>query len=51
MMATLFDDPGRVNTELDRYRAVTTADVRAFAAEFLNAGNRSVMTYVKKGAA
>ena len=51
MMATLFDDPGRVNTELDRYRAVTTADVRAFAAQFLGADNRSVVTYVKKGAA
>jgi zinc protease len=51
MMATLFDDPGRVNTELDRYRAVTTADVRAFAARFLGADNRSVVTYVKKGAA
>jgi zinc protease len=51
MMATLFDDPGRVNTELDRYRAVTTANVREFAGEFLDANNRSVVTYVKKGAA
>jgi hypothetical protein len=48
MMTTLFDDPGRVNTELERYRAVTTADVREFAAAFLGADNRSVMTYVKK---
>jgi predicted Zn-dependent peptidase len=48
MMATIFDDPGRVNTELDRYRAVTTAAVRDFAARYLNADNRSVMTYVKK---
>ena len=48
MMATLFDDPGRVNTELDRYRAVTTADIREFAAMFLVPENRSIMTYVKK---
>ena len=32
MFATLFDDPGRINTESTGYRAVTTADVRAFAA-------------------
>jgi zinc protease len=51
MMATLFDDPGRVNTELDRYRTVTTADVREFAARFLVGDNRSIVTYVKKGAA
>lgn len=49
MMTTLFDDPGRVNTELDRYRAVTTADIREFAAMFLTPDNRSIMTYVKKG--
>jgi zinc protease len=49
MMTTLFDDPGRVNTELDRYREVTTADIREFAAMFLVPENRSVMTYVKKG--
>ena len=51
MMTTLFDDPGRVNTELDRYRAVTTSDIREFAAMFLVPENRSVMTYVKKGSA
>lgn len=46
MMTTLFDDPGRVNTELDRYRSVDTADVRAFANAFLNADNRAVLTYL-----
>ena len=48
MMTTLFDDPGRVNTELDRYRSVTTEQVREFAGQFLSADNRAVLTYVKK---
>jgi zinc protease len=51
MMATLFDDPGRVNTELDRYRSVTTGDIREFAHMFLGADNRAVVTYVKKASA
>jgi predicted Zn-dependent peptidase len=51
MMATLFDDPGRVNTELDRYRAVNTADVREFARAFLSADNRCVLIYVKESQA
>lgn len=50
MMATLFDDPERVNTELDRYRAVTTNDIREFAAGYFVPENRSVMVYIKKAA-
>jgi zinc protease len=50
MMTTLFDDPNRVNTELERYRGVTTADVRSFAKEFLRADNRALLTYVPKAA-
>jgi predicted Zn-dependent peptidase len=50
MMATLFDDPDRVNTELDRYRAVTTNDIREFAAGYFVPENRSVMTYIRKAA-
>ena len=49
MMTTLFDDPNRVNTEIDRYRTVTSADVREFANAFLGADNRAVLTYVPKG--
>jgi predicted Zn-dependent peptidase len=45
-LTTYFDDPGLINTELDRYRAVTPDDVRAFAAEYLNDGNLVVLTYV-----
>ncbi len=48
MYTTLFDDPARINTEVDRIRAVTVEDVRAFAARYLIAGNRSVMHYVPK---
>ncbi|CAN5828885.1 pitrilysin family protein [soil metagenome] len=48
MHTTLFDDPGRVNTELARVRAVTTADVRAFAGDFLRRDNRAVLRYVPR---
>jgi zinc protease len=46
MFTTLFDDPERINTELDRYRAVTTDHVRRLALEFLQRNNRVVLTYV-----
>jgi zinc protease len=46
MYATLFDDPGRINTELARVRAVTAADVRAFAQQYLQPENRAVLSYV-----
>jgi zinc protease len=51
MHATLFDDPGRINTELDRLRAVTTTDVRAFAAARLGADNRATLTYLPQAGA
>ncbi|HSJ23872.1 MAG TPA: pitrilysin family protein [Longimicrobiales bacterium] len=51
MFATLFDDPGRINTELARIRAVSTADVRDFARRYLQPENRAVLTYVPKGGA
>jgi predicted Zn-dependent peptidase len=46
MFASLFDDPGRINTELDRIRAVRPEDVRAFAEAYLVPSNRGVLTYV-----
>ncbi|MGH7505594.1 MAG: M16 family metallopeptidase, partial [Longimicrobiales bacterium] len=49
MNTMLFDDPGRINTELDRIRAVTTADVRAFADRLLCDDNRAVLQYVPAG--
>jgi zinc protease len=48
MNATLFDDPGRINTELDELRAVTVDEVRAFANEYLGEDNRAVLWYVPK---
>jgi predicted Zn-dependent peptidase len=46
MYATLLDDPDMINRQLDRYLAVTAADIRAVAAEFLIPENRVVLTYL-----
>ena len=41
---TLFDgDPSLINTELDRYMAVTVEQVRDVARKYLTTGNRSVL--------
>ena len=48
MYETLFQDPGRINTELERVREVTAADVRRFAAEFLNPNNRATLVYLPR---
>jgi zinc protease len=48
MHTTLFDDPGRINTELERMRAVTAAAVRAFAEQYLRMENRAVLRYVPR---
>jgi predicted Zn-dependent peptidase len=48
MHATLFGEPERVNTELDRIRAVTPAAVREFARQNLVANNRAVLTYLPR---
>jgi zinc protease len=48
MYTTLFDDPGRINTEVDRYRAVTADDVRRAALEYLHGDNRVVLTYLPR---
>ncbi len=46
MFATLLDEPDEINRQLDRYLAVTAADVREACAELLVEHNRVVMTYV-----
>jgi predicted Zn-dependent peptidase len=46
MLATYFDAPELINTELDRYRAVTAEDVQRFVREHLVPENRVVMTYL-----
>jgi zinc protease len=50
MFTTLFDDPERINTEIDRLSAVTAEQVRAVAAEYFGADNRVVLTYLPRRA-
>jgi zinc protease len=45
MLALLFDDPGLINTELDRYRAVTPDDVRRMVGEYLRPDRRAALVY------
>jgi zinc protease len=46
MYTTLFDDPGRINSELVRVREVTAADVRQFAQRYMQPDNRAELRYV-----
>ena len=46
MFATLLDEPDEINRQLDRYLAVTAADVRAICADLLGDHNRVILTYV-----
>jgi predicted Zn-dependent peptidase len=46
--ATYFGDPGLVNKQLARYRAVTDDDLRAAAVEHLGADNRASLVYVAR---
>ena len=46
MFDQTFDDPGRLNHEVSRFRAVTTSQVRDFAGEYLGAENRALLTYI-----
>jgi zinc protease len=50
MFATLFDDPERINTELERYRAVEADHVRRFGLEYLRHDNAAVLTYLPRSA-
>ena len=40
------DDPGAVNADLDRYRAVTAADVQRVARTYFTDANRTTVTYL-----
>jgi predicted Zn-dependent peptidase len=48
MYATLFDEPGLINTMLPRYLAVTGEQIRDAARAIFRADNRVVLTYVPK---
>jgi zinc protease len=45
MFDLYFDDPGRVNSELDRLRAVSLDQIRAFVGDKLGTDNRAVLVY------
>ncbi len=51
MFDRYFDDPARLNSEVDRLRAVSPGDLKLFTEGFLGTDNRAVLTYVPKGAA
>jgi predicted Zn-dependent peptidase len=46
MFDLYFDDPGRLNLEIERLRAVSSEDVRRFAGERFGPDNRAVVSYV-----
>jgi len=48
MYATYFGDPARVNDEVERYRAVTAAQVTAFVRDRLAPDNRATLLFVPK---
>jgi predicted Zn-dependent peptidase len=50
MFDQIFDDPGRLNTEVERVRAVTRDQVQDFAGAYLGPDNRAFLTYVPGGA-
>ena len=45
MFTLFFDDPDRLNQEMDRIRSVTPVDVRAVAERWLGPDNRAVLAY------
>jgi zinc protease len=48
MFTTYFDDPARINGELDRYRAVTADQVTAFARRSLVPTNRASLLFTPR---
>jgi zinc protease len=50
MFDQVFDDPSRLNSELERVRGVTCEQIREFAGGHLGADNRALLTYVPGGA-
>lgn len=49
MFDQVFDDPARLNTEVDRVRAVTREQVRDLVETYLGPENRAVLTYIPGG--
>jgi len=49
--ALFYNEPGRINTAVSRFAAVTPADVQRVARKYLNPENRSVIITTPKAAA
>ncbi len=49
MFDQVFDDPARLNTEVDRIRAVTQDEVRDLVESYLGPDNRALLTYIPGG--
>jgi zinc protease len=49
MFDQTFDDPARLNLEVDRVRAVSRQQVKDFASEFFGPDNRAFLTYIPGG--
>jgi len=49
MFDQIFDDPARLNEEVDRLRAITREEVRDFVGEYLGPRNRALLTYIPGG--
>ena len=45
MFDMYFDDPGLLNHELDRLRAVSLDQIRSFVGERLSVENRAILVY------
>ena len=50
LFATYFGDPGLINTQVERYHAVTADDVNRFIAERMGADNRVSLVFVPRDA-
>jgi zinc protease len=50
MFDSIFDDPARLNSEVERMRSVTKDQVRELVGEYLGGDNRAVLTYIPGGA-
>ena len=46
MFDQTFDDPARLNDEVDRVRAVTRSQIQSFGNQFLGPNNRAFLTYI-----
>ena len=49
MFSQFFDDPNRLNSEVERLCSVSSRDVETFTSDFLGEDNRAVLTYMPGG--